>query len=63
MERLLTDEALRLRFAINRIDTLGELQDHWLELAPNEIDLSIESDVQMVFDQPSRRQLVSLMSF
>jgi hypothetical protein len=49
MERLLTDEALRLRFAFDPIGTLGELHDHGLELTPNEIDLFIESDVQMWF--------------
>jgi hypothetical protein len=49
MERLLSDEALRLRFAMDPVGTLGELHDHGLELTPNEIDLFIESDVQLWF--------------
>jgi len=49
MDRLLTDEALRVRFAIDPVATLGELHDHGLELTPNETDLFIQSDAQMWF--------------
>ena len=49
MERLLTDETLRLRFALDPIGRLGELHDHGLELTPNEIDLFIESDIRVWF--------------
>ena len=49
MERLLIDEALRIRFAIDPVATLGELHDQGLELTPNEIDLFIQSDAQMWF--------------
>jgi hypothetical protein len=47
MNRLLTDEELRLRYAIDRVETLGELHAHGLVLTPSEIDLFIESDLQM----------------
>jgi hypothetical protein len=49
MERLLTDEALRRRFAMDPVGTLGELHDHGLELTSNEIDLFVASDVQLWF--------------
>lgn len=47
MDRLLIDEAFRLRFEADRVDALGELHAHGLELTPPEIDLFIESDVRM----------------
>ena len=47
MNRLLTDEELRLRFATDRVETLGELHANGVELTPREIDLFIESDAQM----------------
>ena len=49
MNRLLEDEELRVRFALDRVETLGELHAHGLELTSREIDLFIESDVQMWF--------------
>ena len=47
MNRLLTDEELRLRFAIDRVETLGELHASGVELTPREIDLFMESDAQI----------------
>ena len=47
MNRLLSDEDLRLRFAIDRVEVLGELHANGVELTPSEIDLFIESDIQM----------------
>ena len=47
MNRLLTDEELRLRFAIDRVETLGELRASGVELTPREIDLFMESDAQI----------------
>lgn len=49
IDKLLEDEDLRLRFANDRVETLGELHAHGLELTSREIDLFIESDVQMWF--------------
>lgn len=47
MNRLLTDEELRLRFAIDRVETLGELHANGVELTPREIDLFMECDAEM----------------
>ena len=47
MNRLLTDESFRDRFAVDRVEAIGELHALGLELTPNEINLFIESDVQM----------------
>ena len=47
MNRLLGDEDLRLRFALDRVETLGDLHANGLELTPSEIDLFLESDLQM----------------
>jgi len=47
MNRLLTDQELRVRFAIDRLEALGELYTDGLDLTPCELDLFIQSDVQM----------------
>ena len=49
INRLLTDEDLRLRFAIDRVEAIGELHAHGLEMTPSEIDLFIGSDLEMWF--------------
>lgn len=49
MDRLLADESLRLRFEDDRVETVGELLAHGVELTPNEIDLFVQSDAQMWF--------------
>ena len=47
--RLLTDEELRLRFAVDRVETLSELHAHGCRLTPREIDLFIECDPEVWF--------------
>jgi hypothetical protein len=47
--RLLTDEELRIRFALDRFDTLAELHLHGLALTPDEIDVFVQSDVRVWF--------------
>jgi hypothetical protein len=44
IDRLLTDEELRLRFAIDRVEALGDLHALGLTLTSREIDLFVESD-------------------
>jgi hypothetical protein len=47
VHRLLTDEDLRLRFVVDRVETLGELHAQGVELTPSELDLFFESDARM----------------
>jgi hypothetical protein len=47
--RLLTDEELRTRFAVDRFDALAELHLHGLALTPDEIDVFVQSDVRIWF--------------
>jgi hypothetical protein len=53
MSRLLSDEDLRVRFAIDRVKALAklnaELHANGLGLTPREIDLFIESDARIWF--------------
>jgi hypothetical protein len=49
IDRLLTDEELRLRFAIDRVEALGELHALGLTLTSREIDLFVESDPDLWF--------------
>ena len=44
MNRLLTDEALRIRFTVEPVETLADLQARGFELTPDEIDLFIQTD-------------------
>ena len=46
MTRLLSDEVLRLRFEIDRVKVLGELQAQGLDLTPDEIELFMLSDAE-----------------
>ena len=46
VHRLLTDEDLRLRFVVDRVETLGELHAQGVELTSSELDLFIESDAR-----------------
>jgi len=47
MNRLLGDEDLRFGFALDWVETLGGLHADGLELTPSEIDLFLESDLEM----------------
>ena len=47
MNRLLGDEDMRFRFALDRVETPGGLHADGLELTPSEIDLFLESDLEM----------------
>jgi hypothetical protein len=49
MSRLLTDEDLRIRFALDRFDTLAELHVRGLALTADEIDVFVHSDVRVWF--------------
>jgi len=44
---LLTDEGLRLCFEFDRVETLARLQMSGLELTPSEIELFVQSDVDI----------------
>ena len=53
IHRLLTDEELRTRFALDRFDTIAELVVSGIPLTPQEIDLFVQSDVRLWFsDKP-----------
>jgi hypothetical protein len=47
--RLLADEELRIRFALDPFDALAELHLRGLTLTPREIDVFVQSDVRVWF--------------
>ncbi len=49
MNRLLSDEELRLRFAFDRIEVVADLHDGGLVLTSDEIDLFVQSDMDIWF--------------
>jgi hypothetical protein len=49
IDRLLTDEDLRVRFALDRIETLANLSFLGMELTPDEIDVFIQADARVWF--------------
>jgi hypothetical protein len=49
IDRLLTDEELRTRFAFDPFDTLAELHLRGLALTPDEIDVFVRSDARVWF--------------
>jgi hypothetical protein len=49
VDRLLSDEDLRIRFALDRMETLAELCLHGVELRPDEIDLFCRTDARLWF--------------
>ena len=49
IDRLLTDEDLRVRFAVDRVDALALLRVFGFELTSDEIDLFLRSDARMWF--------------
>ena len=47
MNRLLTEKVLRIRFELDRMMVLGELQVQEGRLTPTEFDLFLQSNVDM----------------
>lgn len=56
INRLLTDEELRLRFAFDPFDTLAELHLRGMPLTSEEIDVFVQSDLRMWFGESDRLQ-------
>jgi hypothetical protein len=46
VERLLTDELLRMQLACYPLETIVDLQVEGLELTPGEIDILLQTDAQ-----------------
>ena len=49
INRMLTDEELRIRFALDRFDALAELHLRGLAMTSDEIDVFVQSDVRLWF--------------
>ncbi len=49
IEKLLTDENLRIRLALDRMETIAELCLRGFELTPDEIDLIYRTDARLWF--------------
>ena len=49
IEKLLTDERLRIRFALDRMETIAELCLRGFELTRDEIDLFNRTDARLWF--------------
>ena len=49
IDRLLTDEDLRVRFALDRIETMAELSFRGFELTPEEIDVFVRTNARLWF--------------
>ena len=49
IEKLVTDESLRIRFALDRMETIAELCMRGFELTCDEIDLIIRTDARLWF--------------
>jgi hypothetical protein len=49
VERLLSDRDLRLRFALDQIETLAALHLRGFELTPDEMDMFVRTDVRVWF--------------
>jgi len=49
ISKLLSEEELRTRFALDPFDTLADLHERGLALTPQEIDAFVQSDAQMWF--------------
>jgi len=56
IEKLLTDEGLRIRFALDRIETIAELCLSGFELTRDELDLIYRTDVHLWFRDHVRGQ-------
>jgi hypothetical protein len=49
IDRLLTDEELRTRFAMEPVETLADMHLRGFELTPDEIDAFMRTDVRIWF--------------
>ena len=49
IDKLLTDEDLRIRFALDQIETVAELCLHGVQLTRDEIDLFCQTDARLWF--------------
>jgi hypothetical protein len=49
IDRLLSDERLRIRFFRSRIETIADLGVRGIELTPDEIELFIQTDARVWF--------------
>ena len=49
VEQLLTDENLRIRFALDRIETVAELCLRGFDLSRDDIDLFCQTDARLWF--------------
>lgn len=49
IDKLLTDEDLRIRFVVDRMETLADLFLRGFELKPDEIDLFCQTDAGLWF--------------
>ena len=49
IDKLLSDEDLRIRFVVDRMETLAELCLRGIELRPDEIDLFCRTDARLWF--------------
>jgi hypothetical protein len=49
IDTLLTEEKLRIRFAVDRISTVSELFQRGFDLSPDEIDLFCRTDANLWF--------------
>jgi hypothetical protein len=49
IDKLLSDEDLRIRFVVDRMETLAELYLRGVELRPDEIDLFCGTDARLWF--------------
>ena len=56
VEKLLTDENLRIRFALDRMETIAELCLRGFELTRDEIDLFYRTDARLWFLVDQRGQ-------
>ena len=58
IDRLLTDEDLRVRFVVNPVEALADLHLRGLALTPSEIEVFVQTDASTWFwreDQVRRR--------
>jgi hypothetical protein len=46
IDRLLTDEDLRIRFIVEPVETMADLHARGFELTPDEIDLFIQTNTR-----------------